>query len=90
MTVRDPAVSENNKELSGDRSRVTYDMQLEIANATDAAQTVEIVQPVRGASQRISNESAKHTMKDGAPTWTLQAPAHNRLVLTYRVRYIDD
>jgi hypothetical protein len=28
-------------------------------------------------------------MKNGAPTWTLAAPANGRMILTYRVRYIE-
>ena len=90
VTVLETVLSETSRDISRDRSRVTADMRLEIANATDATQTVEIVQPVMGGSQHIANENARHAMKDGAPTWTLQAPAHSQLVLTYRVRYIED
>ncbi len=89
VTVRETRVAERTQDMSGDRGRITRDISLEISNATNAAQTVEIVQPVLGGSQRISNASVLHAMKNGAPTWTLRAPANARMILTYRVRYIE-
>lgn len=89
VTVQETVLAETTRKLSGDRTRTMHDMRLEIANATDADQTVEIEQAVMGPSQSISNESARHGTRNGAPTWTLLAPAHSRLTLTYRVRYIE-
>lgn len=89
VTVRESLASRSERNLSGDRQRVTERRALEIANATDRTQTVEIAQQVAGSSQRISGASAPHAMKHGEPTWTLSVPAHARISLSYTVRYID-
>lgn len=89
VTVRPVTLSRTERDLSGDRARITEERALEIANATDTVQTVEIVQEIMGASQRIQNGSARHAMKDGAPTWTLAVPANARMTLSYRVRWIE-
>lgn len=90
VTVAETLVSETERELSGDRARVTREISHDIANATDRAQTVEIAQYVGGASLRVSKASARHAMKYGLPTWTLVVPAHERVTLTYRVSWIED
>jgi hypothetical protein len=90
VTVAETLVSTSERALSGGRKRVTRDVSLDIANATARQQTVEIVQYVGGASLRISDASARHAMKNGAPTWRIVVPAHDRTALTYRVRWIED
>lgn len=89
VTVRETVVSETERNLSGDRTRVIQDRSLDIANATDRPQTVEIAQVGSGRSLRVSNESARHAMKYGLPTWTLVLAPHARTTLTWRVSYID-
>lgn len=89
VTVRETLASETSQSLAGDRRRITQDMQLELANATNAPLTIEIVQPVRGASQRISGESRRYAMQEGAPTWTITLPPNARETLTWRVRWIE-
>ncbi|MDX2235437.1 MAG: hypothetical protein NW200_13140 [Hyphomonadaceae bacterium] len=90
VTAQDRVVSRTKRALSGARTRIVETRAVEIANASAKAQTVEIVQPVMGSSQRVDRASADYAMKYGAPTWTLQAPPGARLTLTYRLRYIDD
>jgi hypothetical protein len=90
VTVRPRVVTETRRNLSGDRERVTQDLALEIANATDAPQTVEIVHENRGASERIRNPSVRYAMRKGAPTWTIVAPPNARMTLTYRASWIED
>jgi hypothetical protein len=89
VTVREIQVSRTERDLSGDRTRVTERRTLDIANATSAPQTVEIAQTVSGDSLRISEASARHAMKYGQPTWTLVVPAHARTTLSYTVRFIE-
>ena len=90
VTALERVVRHTTRELSGDRERQTVDMEVAFSNATDRAQTVELVQPIVGDSQRLSNASAKWAMQDGAPTFTIVAPPHDRVTVTYRVTYIED
>jgi len=90
ISVEETLLSRTTRNISGGRERVTERRALEIANATDRQQTVEIGQQISGDSQRISNASARYAMKYGEPTWTLFVPAHGRTTLSYTVRYVEE
>lgn len=76
------------RSLSGDREQVTSDVSVELSNASNTEQTVELVQRVLGTSQRVSNATAPWITKDGAPTFVVKVPPNSRTTITYRVRYI--
>jgi hypothetical protein len=81
--------------LSGDREQITSDLTIEVANATNRAQQVEIAQRILGASQRVTNTmwngaSVRATTKDGEPTFLLTVPPNSRNALSYRITYIDE
>jgi hypothetical protein len=82
-------VRHTTRPLSGDRVRHTADVSIDLANARETSEAVELVQAVMGASQRLTQASAPWAMRDGAPTFTLTVPANGRVVLTYRVSYIE-
>jgi hypothetical protein len=88
VTVR-PTLLARTERTRGDRTRRQDDLLLEIANASDEPRTVEIVQQVMGDSQRISRASARHVMRKGAPTWTVEVAPHSRTTLGWRVAYIE-
>lgn len=90
VTALDRVVRHTTRALSGDRVRHTVDMSVELSNATASPQTVELEQAVMGASQRLSNASATWAMQDGAPTFTIVVPPHDRVAVRYRVTYIRD
>lgn len=81
--------------LSGFRKHVTADLTIEVANATNRPQQVEIAQQILGASQRVTNTmwngaAVRATTKDGEPTFLLTVPPNSRNALSYRITYIDD
>jgi hypothetical protein len=90
VTARTTIVSHTTRDLSGDRTRHTAQVSVELANATAEPRTVELVQAALGESQRMSNASARWAMKDGAPTFTLVVPPNARQAVTYKVTYIND
>lgn len=89
LTAKTTILKHTTRDLSGDRERHTADVSVELSNAGGAAETVELVQAILGASQRVSNASARWAMKDGAPTFLVPVPANGRVTVTYRVTYIQ-
>ncbi len=89
LTAKTTITRHTTRELSGDRARHTADVSVELSNAAGVPEVVELVQSTLGASQRLSNASARWAMKDGAPTFTVTVPANGRMTVTYRVTYIE-
>ncbi|MBL8560507.1 MAG: hypothetical protein JNM47_17435 [Hyphomonadaceae bacterium] len=81
--------------LPGDRRRITADVEIEVANATNRPQNAEIAQGILGASQRLSNArwngvATQPGVKDGEPLFRLTLAPNARGVLSYRITYIEE
>lgn len=94
VTARRTTQRLTTRPLSAGRVQITADVAIEVANATDAPQSVEIAQLILGASQRLAGTTwngapVRAEVKDGEPTFLLSVPANARGTLRYRVTYID-
>lgn len=89
LTAKTTIARHTTRNLTGDRARHTADVSVELSNAAGVPEVVELVQSTLGASQRLSGANARWAMKDGAPTFTVTVPANGRMIVSYRVTYID-
>lgn len=94
VTTQRTIARNTTRALSGGREQITSDLTIEVANATNRPQQVEIAQQILGASQRVTNTTwnaaaVRATTKDGEPTFLLTVPPNSRNTLAYRITYID-
>jgi len=74
--------------IGNERQRQIETREVRVANASAQAANVELAERIYGDSQRITAETVRNRMKDGAPTWTLTLPPGGEQTLRYTISWI--
>ena len=88
VTARPRLIARNETKLRDGRVRVVDQIEVDIANALPQATVLELQQAPLGANLNITRTSADWRLKDGDVTWSIAAPAHGAVQLTYALSYV--
>ena len=81
-------IVERRRDLSGRKHRYTFRFELEVANPTDKARTVDLrdLAPISEDADidvRMLEGTTPHTVEQGELCWTLEVPAGQRAAVTF-------